>query len=132
MTNPASKPATTATSTHMRTLITLPPSSGYGPSPPACPLAVSSERPGRGRLTCTGTEPPSEGERGGRVVAVLLRQDGPQHLDGSLVERPVVDDHRHPGPHEPLDPFGRRGGTDDHVPPSHQLTQRRALGPAGL
>ena len=108
MTNPASKPANTATSTHMTTLITLPLSSGYGPSPPDCSVAVSpGMRPGGGRLDGTGSEPPpGEGGRGGRGVAVLLGQDDPEHLDGPLVEGSVVDDHRHRGSHEALDPRG--------------------------
>src|SRR4029453_1259374 len=117
MTNPATKPATTATSTHMTTLITVPLSSGYGPSPLDCPVAVApSMQPAEGRLAGTRIEPPpGEGRRGGRVVAVLLGQDGSQHLDGALVERPVVDDHGHRRPHEPLDPRGRRIGTHDRV-----------------
>jgi hypothetical protein len=53
-------------------------------------------------------------------MTVISRQDGAEHLNGSLVKRPVVDDHRHRGSHEALNALGCRGGTHDDVHPPHQ------------
>ena len=69
-----------------------------------------------------GTGPtPGEGRRVGGVVAILLGQDGPRRLDGSLVVRPVVDDHGH---------RGRRGAPRPARPPRWNGRSRPPVAPA--
>src|SRR5882762_940891 len=135
MTNPASKPASSPTRSHvanMTKLMTLPPSPGYD-SLASLPLHRCTCRPsspfasvGRARARA----PPAGARRRGLPVAVLLHQEGREHFDRSLVQGPVVDHHLHGGAREPPNPLRRRAGADDDVHSAHQTTQGSPFGGA--
>ena len=98
-------------------------------APPCSGVAPSRTRRGASTNRTAVGEP-----RGiwGRGSPVALRHDRPEHLDGSLVECPVVDDDRHRSTHETLDPPGGRRRTDDDVHTPHEPTERAPGGRTGL
>jgi hypothetical protein len=61
-----------------------------------------------------------------------LRQHGTEHLDGSLVESPVIDDHRKGRVKEAPDSLRGRARADDDAHPSHEACERGPLGGAGF
>src|SRR2546428_2539144 len=133
MTNPASKPASSPTRTHvanMTKLMTPPLSPGYG-SPASLPPHRCTRRASSpfAPVGWTRAQAPLAGGRSRhRPVAVLSHQEGREHFDRPLVQGPVVDHHLHGGAREPPDPLGRRAGADDDVHSSHQTTQGGPLG----
>src|SRR5256886_14883508 len=135
MTNPASKPASSPTRTHvanMTKLMTLPPSSGYGSAASLPPHRCTRGAPSAfAPVGWTRAQAPAAGgPRSRRPVAVLPPQEGREHFDSPLVQGPVVDHHLHGGAREPPDPLGRRGGADDDVDSPNQTTEGGPLGGA--
>src|SRR2546427_10604004 len=128
MTNPASKPASSPTRTHvanMTKLMTLSPSSGYGSAASLPPHRRTRRAPSPVRpVGWTRAQAPLAGGRSSRrPVAVLPHQESREHFDCPLVQGPVVDHHLHGGAREPPDPLGRRGGADDDVDSPNQTTE---------
>src|SRR6266571_3884326 len=133
MTNPASKPASSPTRTHvanMTKLMTLPPSSGYGSAASLPPHRCTRGAPSPfAPVGWTRAQAPLAGGRSSRRrVAVLPHQESLEHFDCPLVQGPVVDHHLHGGAREPPDPLGRRGGADDDVDSPNQTTEGGPLG----
>src|SRR6059036_1690950 len=135
MTNPASKPASSPTRTHvanMTKLMTLPPSSGYGSAASLPPHRCTRGAPSPfAPVGWTRAQAPLAGGRSSRrPVAVLPHQESREHSDCPLIQGPVVDHHLHGGAREPPDPLGRRGGADDDVDSPNQTTEGGPLGGA--
>ena len=127
--HPASAP-TPASAMLPRTLLLRFPSLRCRTTAPPC-SGVAPSRTRRG----ASTNRTAVGEpRGiwGRGSPVALRLDRPEHLDGSLVECPVVDDDRQRSTHETLDPPGGLRRTDDNVHTPHEPTERAPGGRTGL
>src|SRR2546428_8041286 len=133
MTNPASKPASSPTRTHvanMTKLMTLPPSSGYGSAASLPPHRCTRGAPSPfAPVGWTRAQAPLAGGRSSRrPVAVLPHQESLEHFDCPLVQGPVVDHHLHGGAPRPPDPLRRRGGADDDVDSPDQTTEGGPLG----
>src|SRR3989442_3252645 len=120
MTNPASKPASSPTRTHvanMTKLMTPPPSPGYG-SPASLPLHRCTRRASSPFAPVGWTRAQAPLTAGGdrqRPVPVLHRPEGRRHFARPPGHVPGLHHHPHGGAHDAPVPLGRPAGADADV-----------------